>query len=85
MPLIRMVHLTQRDMRVYLTGGRTANGQGPDEDGADDDDHEDYCSLDVDGLSAVPHEDQYSDSDGNEYEADGDDEGRGRTDKRSVK
>ena len=65
--------------------GRTDNGQGPDEDGANDDDHEDYCSPDVDGLSTVPHEGQYSDSDGNDHDADGDDERSGRTDKRCVK
>ena len=54
---------TTRHACVSHIGGRTANGQGPDEDGGDDNDHEDICSPDADGLSAVPAEDQYSNSD----------------------
>ena len=56
---------TTRHACVSHIGGRFANGQGPDEDGGDDNDHEDICSPDADGLSlsAVPAVDQYSNSD----------------------
>ena len=54
---------TTRHACVSHIGGRTANGQGTDEDGAGDNDHEHICGPDVDGLSAVPAEDQYSNSD----------------------